>query len=463
MRSLTARISLITALLLAGCVLAGGVILYHRVRYAMQEELEARCLSQIAVLKSRIEIDDGRLELDERPPFLGKTESWRIASLDGVELWSANWPDREGALLEARELTVGRGSAPPIAGAKLEKIKTPDDAEKSAAAYVFPEGTRVALRISAQLPRARLDADLRRLALALGGIGALTVLVGSALMALFIRWQLKPLSTMAREASQIGPENTGARIGAAGTSSECVLLRASLNRMVERLGAGLERERQFAAIAAHELRGPLAQLRTSLEVTLRREREKSEYRQTLEDCVADVQRLQTLAANLLLITRGFESEQVTLATVQLQAVIDRARRDCGSNAELAEPADAALSVQGREELLVAALRNVLENAARYAPEHAAKIRVERADKTVRLIVDDDGSGIAEAERQRIFDPLVRLDAARTIRADDHGFGLGLTVARAAVRACGGELACAARRDGQAGASFVFTLNAAGNG
>ena len=69
-------------------------------------------------------------------------------------------------------------------------------------------------------------------------------------------------------------------------------------------------------------------------------------------------------------------------------------------------------------------------------------------------------GIPPPERDRIFDPLVRLDEARTIRDDSHGFGLGLTVARSAVRACGGDLACTPRSDAQPGAAFVFSLSPA---
>ena len=119
-----------------------------------------------------------------------------------------------------------------------------------------------------------------------------------------------------------------------------------------------------------------------------------------------------------------------------------------------------LLVRGREELLVAALRNVLENASRYAPARPAELSIQTQGSQIHIVIEDNGPGVPTPERERIFDPLVRLDAARTIRDDSHGFGLGLTVARSAVRACGGDLTCTPRSDAKPGAAFVFSLSPA---
>ena len=465
--SLTTRISLITALLLTVCIATAGIVLYSKVGSSLRAEAEARCRACIALLESHIKADDGRLELDETAAALWMHERWRITTMDGTLLWSNNyWNDDAGAIAITRDRIFGDEGSAIASGKQLQRkeLKDKDDEGKPRIAYQFPEDVeRVSLRLSVQIPMARVTENLLNLSIALWTIGPLTVLIGSLLMGAFIRWQLRPLTVMAHEAATIGPENTAARIGPAGTSSECVQLRASVNRMVERLAAGMERERQFAAVAAHELRSPLAQLRTSMEVTLRKERDSGEYRQNIEECLRDVQRLQTLAANLLLITRGFDAEQCRSATTQLQSAVERARRECNSDAVVTTSIGPELLVRGREELLVAALRNVLENARRYAPGAPASIAVQAQDKEVRLIVRDAGPGIAAQDRERIFDPLVRLDLARTIKDDAHGFGLGLTVARAAIRACGGELVCkppsdaSDASDAKTGAVFEFSF------
>jgi signal transduction histidine kinase len=117
-------------------------------------------------------------------------------------------------------------------------------------------------------------------------------------------------------------------------------------------------------------------------------------------------------------------------------------------------------VHGDADLLRAAFGNVFENAARYAPGEPPTVRVEPSAEQVRVVVSDRGPGVPEVERERIFQPLTRLDAARTVGGAADGFGLGLATARSAVRAFGGDLVCRGRADGAAGAAFVFTLRRA---
>ena len=468
--SLTTRISLITALLLTVCVGAGGMLLYSKVRNSMHEELEAQCLGRISVIQSRIDVDEQRLEFDDRQNVIHPTDHFRVITRDGTELWSSNWTEDADLLVRFRDAVVGgaagAANAAPASGAELsgsdlKKAVVKGDAATSRTAFeVKDESNRIPIRIFAAVPMTHMHTELRRLSLALLTVGPLTVVIGALLMGFFIRWQLRPLTVIAREAAAIGPENTAGRIGAVGSSKEYAQLRTSINRMVERLAAGLDRERNFAAIAAHELRSPLAQLKTSIEVTLRKDRDAPEYRQTLNECLSDIQRLEVLTANLLLITRGFDAERCKTASASVHAVVGRAVRECNSNAVLPKTLPPELLVRGREELLVAALRNVLENATRYAPGQPAELSIQTHDRQIQIVIQDNGPGIPPPERDRIFDPLVRLDEARTIRDDSHGFGLGLTVARSAVRACGGDLTCNPRSDAKPGAAFVFSLSPA---
>src|SRR4029079_2282827 len=142
--------------------------------------------------------------------------------------------------------------------------------------------------------------------------------------------------------------------------------------------------------------------------------------------------------NLLMLARNEEGSAHTQDSVPLANVLKLAMKACPAAALSGMESMNGICVKGNEELLAAALRNVLDNAAQYAPGSAATVRSERSGDAVSLIVSDDGPGIPESEREKIFQPLVRLDAARTIGDAAGGFGLGLSVARSAVRACGGD-------------------------
>ena len=222
----------------------------------------------------------------------------------------------------------------------------------------------------------------------------------------------------------------------------------------------MAQERRFSAVAAHELRSPLAQLRTTIEVALRRERSVGEYQSALQETLADVERLQALMERLLELTRLGDSAALKGHPVSLSAIAKKAARDHDAVELSLDETEEELLVAGDEQLLNRAIGNVLENAARYAPQAPPAIRIEQDNGQVRLVVADRGPGVPEAEREGIFEPLARLDAARSIASSSSGFGLGLSVARSTVRAFGGDLVCRARADGQSGAEFVFSFRTA---
>jgi two-component system OmpR family sensor kinase len=205
-------------------------------------------------------------------------------------------------------------------------------------------------------------------------------------------------------------------------------------------------------------------MRTAVEVALRRPREAAEYRETLEHVADDVRRLQSLVVGLLQLARSADASQVPSRPLPLGPLLQSAVAQCGGGATLEASTGAADAwVDGDADLLRGALCNVLENAARYAPPAPVEVRVRRGDAaTVHVVISDRGPGVPEAERERVFQPLTRLEVAGAGHgaAEPAGFGLGLAVARATARAFGGDLVCRARADGQSGAEFVFTLRTA---
>ncbi|HLX59860.1 MAG TPA: ATP-binding protein [Planctomycetota bacterium] len=456
-KSLTTRIVCAVALILAA---AGGVIgtaLYRSFRHAETEELKAALSRRLTWLQASVELDEeGNLEVEPRQPLASLPQHWRVTLPDGRMLWQYQWDSEDSPFMSKTvTLVLGDANGKPLDPSEIKPNSSPGKSGPFPSYSTGKKHAKLDVRVDVRESSARLERELQRLALALWTIGPASILALVVILGLFIRWQLKPLGAMSKQASVIGPANTDVRIEPAGSSVELTRLRESINAMVERLAKGMARERQFSAMAAHELRTPLTQLRLSIEIALNKERENAEYKETLRQALIDIERLQKLVGNLLFLTRAIDSSELR-GDVALEKVVAHAIKSCGSHAAIDSNLQ-ALHAAGNQELLESAVRNVLENAAHYAPGEPPHIRAESNGTKIHLSISDCGPGVPEKDRERIFEPLTRLDEARSIGAEPEGFGLGLTVARYAVRACGGELICKARSDGKNGAVFEFTL------
>ena len=225
---------------------------------------------------------------------------------------------------------------------------------------------------------------------------------------------------MAAEAGCITPDNLGYRISDAGTSSECICLRAAINEMVKRLADGIERERLFFQAASHDLRTPLAQMRLQAEITLRKTKTPQQYQDAFREMVDDIIKLEQLIKGLLLLTRTSYLKADSQHVVRLYEVV----HEICPEVQVPE----SIMIAGESNLIYSAIINVVENAKQYAPDKAPEVTFRDMGEFVELIISDFGSGIPESDLERIFEPLVRLDSARTSNATT-GFGLGLAITR----------------------------------
>jgi signal transduction histidine kinase len=212
-----------------------------------------------------------------------------------------------------------------------------------------------------------------------------------------------------------------------------------MNRMLERLEQAQARQRRLVSDASHELRSPVAAIRQHAEVALAHP-DRTTTAELAETVLAEDLRLQRLAEDLLLLTRadehtlGLRRRPVDLDDL----VFDEARRLRGVSRLRV---DTTAVSAGRVDADAAGLRRVLRNLGDNAVRHAAgqvAFSVAERDGVVRLRVDDDGPGIPEADRERVFERFVRLDDARA--RDDGGSGLGLAIVAELVAAHGGTVA-----------------------
>jgi signal transduction histidine kinase len=235
------------------------------------------------------------------------------------------------------------------------------------------------------------------------------------------------------------------------TDDEIGRLARTMNAMLGRLQGAALRQRQFVSDASHELRSPVAAIRTDVEVALR-EGPAADWPAVGRAVLAEEDRLERLLSDLLVLAAGEEGGPVGAAPVDLAALATaeaaRARR---VPVEVAAPATAARAA-GSPDALRRALSHLVDNAARHA-----RSRVVVTVAPGRLVVDDDGPGIADDDRERVFERFTRLDDARA--RDQGGAGLGLAVVRSIAARHGGTARVDASPLG--GARLVVELPPAG--
>jgi heavy metal sensor kinase len=271
---------------------------------------------------------------------------------------------------------------------------------------------------------------------------------------------LRPVTAMAAQAEAITVRSPDWRLDAPTVSDELGQLARAFNRLLGRLAASSQTQRQFMADASHELRTPVSVIRTAAEVTLDREvRESSEYRDALTIVNEQSARLSRMVEDMFVLARADAGGcRVSVRPVYVDELVDECVRAAAVVAATKDirittnvQPDAAL--YGDDELLRQLVTNLLENAVQYTPAGGSiSVTVENHAGCVRIAVSDTGPGIPADDRERVFERFVRLDPAR---ATTSGAGLGLPIARWIAAQHGGTLTVEANAAG--GCVFVARL------
>ncbi|MEU1690280.1 sensor histidine kinase [Streptomyces hirsutus] len=319
-----------------------------------------------------------------------------------------------------------------------------DTADYRFAAVDVQTHDRGLLTVSAGAPLAAEHSAVRTaLTVMLIGFPLLAALVAGMTWVVTGR-ALRPVAGIREEMAAItASEDLKRRVPEPGTHDEIARLARTTNETLAALETSVERQRRFVADASHELRSPIASLRTQLEVAAAHPELLD-----LDGAVEDTVRLQHLAADLLLLARLDAGERPVDARVDLAAL---AREEAAGRTGVTVDAESA-EVAGSRGQLARVLGNLLDNGRRHARE-TVSVSVRREGDRAVLAVADDGDGVAEADRERIFERFVRLDAARS--RDDGGAGLGLAIARDVAVRHGGTLTAGAAPSG--GALFELRL------
>jgi two-component system sensor histidine kinase MprB len=443
-QSLASRVVLLTtfAVALAVAFVAAGA--YVTVRMQLQSSLDSQLLERAKTASS--EIDQITQELDDVPAFLIGVSDVRVASVraDGVVRF-LDQGDRIG--LGRPELEVARGET-------SQSIRTVSSDGTRYRVVTVPAVARPgeALVIAQSLePQEQTLARLGLVCLLIGLVGVVTAaLVGMAVA----RNGLRPVRRLTSDVERIGRTEDLRPLPVEG-DDEVARLATAFNQMLTSLAASRDRQRQLVADAGHELRTPLTSLRTNIDLLTQAgegsaqglsDRARSEL---LDDVRAQIEELTTLIGDLVELARD-EPMSPVVGTVELHEVLEAAvarvrRRAPGVTFSLeADP----WFVVGEAGAIERALTNLLDNAAKWSPP-AGTVTVSLIDGVVTI--DDEGSGIDEADLPHVFERFYRASESRGMP----GSGLGLAiVAQVAQRHLGTVVA---GRSPSGGTRMTFAL------
>lgn len=316
-----------------------------------------------------------------------------------------------------------------------------------------PRGEPLTIYAGAPLELEQAAVGTMRKALLIGGPFLLAIVALTTWRV--VRQALRPVDAIRQGMAEITRSaDLTRRVPEPPVRDEVGRLARTTNETLTALESAVERQRRFVADASHELRSPIASLRTQLEVG-----EAHPELLDLPGAVQDTVRLQGLAADLLLLARIDAGERPVGTPLDLATMVDEEldRRTTDRLPVTAQPVSSA-AVLGSRGQLSRVLGNLLDNAQRHAGSRVrVAVRQEPGDEEgtgwAVLEVADDGDGVPMDEREHIFQRFVRLDDARS--RDDGGAGLGLAIAREVAHRHGGTLTVGDAPEG--GALFTLRL------
>ncbi len=241
---------------------------------------------------------------------------------------------------------------------------------------------------------------------------------------------LRPVESIRAQVEAITASTLDRRVPVPRSSDEVSRLATTMNAMLDRLEDASTRQQRFVADASHELRSPVAAIRTELEVA-QRTAGPDDWPAVAERLLAEEARLEAVITDLLLLASLDEhagGDQVVIDVGEL--VEEEARRRVPDRAGVGIELDVspASEVLGSRTQLRRAVSNLLDNAGRHA-RTTVRAAVHVRDGRVRILVDDDGPGIPEEDRERVFERFTRLDTHRARDGATGGAGLGLSLVR----------------------------------
>ena len=283
-----------------------------------------------------------------------------------------------------------------------------------------------------------LDVDAIERSILFDALGILLVVIaaGSCVAYFLIGHYTNPVQQLSSHMKEISPNTLSDSIEIEGGGEEIQELVKSFNQMTEQLDEAFAMQRRFSASAAHELRTPIAVLRTKLDVFKKKKREQREYDELIDTMETYIDRLSSIITDLLEFAETSElgeTEDVSLDSV-VKTVVDDLESVAQNNMinmqideqSMTQSEARTFIVKGNTNLLYRALYNLVENAIRYNNEEGSvNITLETRGQEGVITIADTGVGIAPEQRELVFEPFYRVNKSRSREFGGAGIGLSL--------------------------------------
>lgn len=347
------------------------------------------------------------------------------------------------------------------------------DAVVTARSPITVDGYRVVehrIEGSPRISSARVGASLELMQQDIQRLDGLVLIAGILLLLIapllgywLARRAAQTIGDIIHTASHLNPGRLEDRLRILGTGDELDQLSHTVNHLLDRIAAYLQQRREYLANIAHELRTPLAAVRSSVEVALVGDRSPQEYQDLLGEIIEQGESLESLVNQILLLAEA-EADDLMERTepVDLREVAETSVDMFRGVAEVrgiwlqTQRIDVAV-IPGRRTHLSQLVNNLIDNAVKYTPQggriDVSLVRDPEAGE-VTLTVRDTGIGIAKSDIERIFDRFFRADRSRLRDPSVRGSGLGLSICKAIVAAHHGEIVCAS----EIGKGTTFTVH-----
>jgi signal transduction histidine kinase len=443
---------------------AGGFGVYFSTRTALLKQFDATLRAKATAISTVTEQNGKRVEVEFSDRFMREFGE-RVAT-DFFEVWLS-----DGSVLRRSE-SLGASDLWRLFGTfdkpKLWNCPLPSGFAGRAIGFKFlprvvrPERLSTAPReivLVVASDRRGLDRTLATLGCVLFGCGVLLLAATMLLVPRVLRDELAPLNELADQAARVNADSLATRFSTDSMPAELRPISSRLNDLLARLEQSFERERQFSADLAHELRTPIAELRSLAELALKwpEAREAETDREVLAVAV----QMEGLVTRLLALLRSERGQlPVALERVALGPLVEKVWRTFAKRAaskQLKVVRDVAEKAEFETDPVLACsiLANLVDNAIEYTPAGGlVRIEGEVGTRQINLRVSNTVENLTADDLPKLFDRFWRKDLARA--GSEHS-GLGLPLARAFARALGGELA--ASLDGQSSLTLTFSSRA----
>jgi two-component system sensor histidine kinase QseC len=438
---------LLAALILV-LVVAGGA-LYLLIHARLLAQFDAALLGKARLLAAGVKYEGETLEADfveQPPPELARTRDPEYLELWGegeVSLADLLSPAAPGPRVLARSPSLdGRDLPYPAAADPLTvNLRLPDGRAGRAVALRFVPGVdgdrpgppaRVPVVLLLGGGRASLDGALRTVQLALVAVGLLVLLAVALVVTRVVPAALRPLEQVAEQALRIDAPTLDLRFPTAGLPRELAAICARLNELLDRLEVSFARERRFTSDVAHELRTPIAELRTAAQVALLWPDGDPVLVQPLEEALEIAQQMDQVVSNLLALARSQAGrDEVALDVIDLATATRDAWRPFAAEAAakaLLVMMDTQLTAVATDPALLARmLGNLFSNAVQYTPSGGDLLCSFARGDAVTLTLTNQTDGLTGDDLPHLWEPFWRKDPARSDRAHA-GLGLPLVAA-----------------------------------